>query len=214
MEPNAHSRGLKCGLLVSVLLATGCGGSRSVSAVPTTASSALASGESSGAPLGASTDSPSGGSDAPMASSSPSPPPDFALPPMPANLRAPARPWAQMTARERGAYMHDVVLPAAQALFREYDPAAYANVTCATCHGVNARAVHFRMPNSLPRLHPFGSAAAREMAAAQPRKMAFMGQRVLPAMALMLGQERYNPETHQGFGCLGCHPSAAAPSEP
>jgi hypothetical protein len=132
------------------------------------------------------------------------------LPPMPTGLHGPARPWARLTAQEKGAYMHDTVLPAMTALLQAYDPAHFTEVTCATCHGANARAVHFHMPNGIAPLPAFGTPAAQERMARQHRTYEFMGTRMLPAMAQLLGQQPYNPQTHQGFGCFNCHGHEAA----
>jgi hypothetical protein len=131
------------------------------------------------------------------------------MPPMPDGLRAPARPWARMSDQEKGRHMREAVMPAMTALLQAYDPAEFANVTCATCHGANARAVHFHMPNSLPALPAFGTPAAEQRMAAERRMYEFMGTRMLPAMAQLLGQQPYNPQTHQGFGCFNCHPHEA-----
>ena len=132
------------------------------------------------------------------------------LPPMPTGLHGPARPWARMTDREKGAYMHDTVLPTMTSLLQAYDPAHFTEVTCATCHGANARAVHFHMPNGIAPLPAFGTPAAQERMARQHRAYEFMGTRVVPVMAQLLGQQPYNPQTHQGFGCFNCHGHEAA----
>lgn len=132
------------------------------------------------------------------------------MPPMPEGLRAPARPWARMSDQEKGRHMREAVMPAMTALLQAYDPAHFANVTCATCHGDNARAVHFHMPNTLPRLPAFGTPASQEHMATHRRMYEFMGTRVVPAMAQLLGQQPFNMQTHQGFGCANCHASEAA----
>ncbi|MDO9022230.1 MAG: hypothetical protein Q8S73_31950 [Deltaproteobacteria bacterium] len=136
------------------------------------------------------------------------------MPPMPEGLRAPARPWARMSDQEKGRHMREAVMPAMTALLQAYDPVEFANVTCATCHGDNARAVHFHMPNSLPRLPAFGTPASQEHMAAHRRMYEFMGTRVVPAMAQLLGQQPYDMQTHRGFGCANCHASEAAGAAP
>ena len=132
------------------------------------------------------------------------------MPPMPTGLHGPARPWARMTARERDHYMGEAVLPAMTALLQAYDPVHYARVTCATCHGSNARAVHFHMPNTLEALPMFGTPASQQLMAAEHRMFEFMGTRMVPAMAQLLGKQPFNPATHQGFGCFDCHPHEGA----
>ncbi len=138
------------------------------------------------------------------------PPPEAPIPPMPAGLHGPAQPWARMTDQQKGRYMHDVVMPAMTPLLQAYDPTHFANVTCATCHGTNAREVHFHMPNSLPALPTFGTPAAQQRMAAQHRMYEFMGTRVSPAMAQLLGEQPFNPQTRRGFGCFNCHPHEGA----
>jgi hypothetical protein len=114
-----------------------------------------------------------------------------------------------MNDRDRGRYMNDVVMPAMTALFQAYDPERYANVTCATCHGENARRVHFHMPtSSLAPLPAFGTEGWERMAAEHPRMMAFMAERMVPAMAQLLGQSPFDPQTGRGFGCMNCHTRA------
>lgn len=130
------------------------------------------------------------------------------LPPMPQGLHGPPRPWARMSHRERERFMDETVMPVMSALLHAYDAQHFAEVRCSTCHGTNARQVHFHMPNSLPALPAFGTEASQRMMAEHPRMMRFMRERVTPVMTQLLGMQSYNPETHQGFGCLGCHPSA------
>jgi hypothetical protein len=137
-------------------------------------------------------------------------PAEAPMPAMPEGLHGPARPWARMTDQQKGQYMAQAVMPAMTALLQAYDPAHFATVTCATCHGANARAVHFHMPNALPALPAFGTPAATQRMAAQHRMYEFMGTRVTPAMAQLLGTQPYNPQTHQGFGCFNCHPHEGA----
>ena len=160
---------------------------------------------------------------APVAEAHDAGPPMAELPPMPANLHGPAHPWAQMSAQEKGHYMDQAVLPVMRDLLHAYNPSHFANVTCATCHGATARAVHFHMPNSLPVLPAFGSQEGRDWMARDPRMFQFMATRIVPVMATLLGVEPFNMQTHQGFGCAGCHaheaadagaPGAAHPAHP
>lgn len=130
------------------------------------------------------------------------------LPPMPTGLHGPTTPWARMNAQQRGQYMAQSVMPVMTEMLHAYDSTRYADVTCATCHGANARAVHFHMPNTLPTLPAFGSPEATAWHQRDPRMFQFMGERMVPAMAQLLGQQPFNMQTHQGFGCGGCHPHA------
>jgi hypothetical protein len=39
----------------------------------------------------------------------------------------------------------------------------------------------------------------------KPELSKFMAEKVSPTMADTLGLPHFNPETHEGFGCGGCH---------
>jgi hypothetical protein len=41
--------------------------------------------------------------------------------------------------------------------------------------------------------------------AEKPAIMKFMGEQVVPAMATAMGEPPFDPATHKGFGCGGCH---------
>ena len=97
-------------------------------------------------------------------------------------------------------YMEHTVMPEMRTMFQEFDGQRFAQFTCRTCHGANARDVNFHMPNGIAPLDP---TAIPGMFASQDRMHVFMTQRLWPRMTEMLGAQRYNPETHQGFGCLG-----------
>ena len=135
------------------------------------------------------------------------------LPPMPANLAGPPHPWSQMNARQRAGWMEEHVIPAMGPMFHAYDATRFAEVRCTTCHGANPRSVNFRMPNPrLPQLHPWGTPEARHARSENPRMFEFMGERVVPAMAQLLGLPRFNPQTRTGFGCGSCHTYSASPA--
>lgn len=110
--------------------------------------------------------------------------------------------WADMSMEQRGHYMEHTVVPEMRSIFQEYDGEEYAEFGCATCHGENARDVHFRMPNDLAPLNPanIGGIFQSEEPVAQ-----LMTQRVWPRMAELLQQPPFDPETGEGFSCMGCH---------
>lgn len=206
---------LRLGVFVLSGLVASCATSAQQRPVAEPTASAAPSVEASAAPSAEATASAAPSAEASAAPSAAAsdvapPPPQFNLPAMPTNLRHPPRPWASMNAHQKDEWMEQAVLPAMRALFREYDPQHFGSSRCSTCHGANARQVRFHMPNTLPALQPWGTPEARAQAERDPRMMAFMGQRVVPVMAELLGVERYNPQTHQGFGCMSCHPSAQA----
>lgn len=115
--------------------------------------------------------------------------------------------WDDMTDEQKGQYMTDVVMPEMRRLFQEHDAEEYAEFSCATCHGANAREVEFEMPNGLAPLDP---AAVPGMFQSEHPGAVFMTQRVWPRMAELLGEPLYDPQTHEGFSCFDCHATATA----
>lgn len=128
-----------------------------------------------------------------------------AMPATPENIQGPPTPWDQMEGHAKGQWMMDHVMPTMGPLFREFDPARYADFNCGTCHGEHARENHFAMPTpELPVLPgPTGDWAA--YGAQHERMIQFMGGPVEHTMAALLGEQPYDPATSQGFGCYDCH---------
>jgi hypothetical protein len=112
-------------------------------------------------------------------------------------------PWKDKTREQRLEYMGLVVYPKMKETFQAQDADGFKDFKCQTCHGEDMEAVEFKMPNSLyalPVADPMGSAMEYDEAVAT-----FMAQTVVPAMAELLGEQPYNPETQTGFGCFSCH---------
>ncbi len=111
--------------------------------------------------------------------------------------------WADMNHAARAHYMRNVVVPAMAPLFRPHHP----DFGCKTCHGDNMLEVQFHMPNAVtpldPAHMPFESEDEETRQTAQ-----FMAEQVETRMADLLGEEPYNMETRQGFGCFECHARA------
>jgi hypothetical protein len=119
----------------------------------------------------------------------------------------PPQPWKEMTPQQRGKYMKEVVAPRMKVAFQEFDGHDFAKFSCATCHGEQAKARKFKMPNpDLPMLPatPAGFATLMEK---KPKIMKFMGGTVKPQMAALLGLPEFDPKNPQagGFGCGACH---------
>lgn len=113
-------------------------------------------------------------------------------------------PFDSLKAGEKMEHMKTVVTPKMKALFQEFDAKEFANFSCGTCHGKGARSGTFKMPNAdLPKLDVSDHFAKETKA--HPEMMKFMGEKVVPEMANLLGEAPYNPETQTGFGCFGCH---------
>lgn len=112
--------------------------------------------------------------------------------------------WKDMKKEERVELMKTVVVPKMGALFKEFDEKKYAEVKCTLCHGPGAKEGKFDMPNpKLPKLDPANGFAKHKKKTA--KMLEFMMQKVVKEMAGALGEEPFNPETKQGFGCGGCH---------
>lgn len=104
-----------------------------------------------------------------------------------------------MSAPEKMKHMKTVVAPHMAKVFQEASAEEYANFGCVNCHGPGAKNGDFEMPSAaLPALN-------KEEMDEHPEVTKFMAERVVPEMAKLLGEEPYNPETQEGFGCFDCH---------
>lgn len=110
--------------------------------------------------------------------------------------------WAEMDRAARLVFMQDVVMPEMGAMFFEFDSDRFADASCALCHGRDMEVVDYRMPNGVTPLDP---AEIPAMFESDDRMAEFMTERVWPRMTELLSALPYDPQTHQGFGCLGCH---------
>ncbi len=104
-----------------------------------------------------------------------------------------------MSPPEKMKHMKTVVAPRMAKVFQEASAEEYEDFSCVTCHGPGAKDGNFEMPSKdLPALD-------QEEMEEHPEVTQFMKERVVPEMAKLLGEEPYNPETHEGFGCYHCH---------
>lgn len=119
---------------------------------------------------------------------------------------APGVKWADKTFDQRKEWMGIEVMPKMKALFKEYDEAQFKGFNCNTCHGDDAKDRNFAMPSDsiypLPTDDPITAAMEYDEEVTK-----FMMERVVPETAALLDMEAYNPETGEGFGCFGCHPT-------
>lgn len=97
-------------------------------------------------------------------------------------------------------HMKTVIQPTMGAIFKAADAKRYAEFGCATCHGEKKEDPH----KALPKLTLSGDGFAK-LKAEKPEVMKFMSEQVTPAMAKAMGEPAYDPQTHKGFGCGGCH---------
>ena len=118
----------------------------------------------------------------------------------PKNPPPPADAWSDsMSNDQKAAFMKSKVVPAMKPVFQEHDAKKYAEFSCKTCHGPA-----FKEPKDyLPHL-TFKDGKLKEMTD-KPEMAKFMMDKVTPAMVTAMGAKPYDPQTHQGFGCGGCH---------
>ncbi len=95
------------------------------------------------------------------------------------------------------------VYPKMKSIFQGHDAQAYANFGCETCHGESGEANKYKMPNDLFGLPSTGTLDAAHDYDAEEAK--FMLEKVLPAMAELLGETNFGPETPASFTCTSCH---------
>lgn len=115
--------------------------------------------------------------------------------------------WDHMSKAERKKYMKTTVLPKMKALFVEFDAKQYKRFNCETCHGKDAADKEYKMPNpDLPKLpQPTDRAAFMALQQKKPEAVKFMGTKVKPTLASLLGLPEWTPQNPNGFGCYGCH---------
>ena len=102
-------------------------------------------------------------------------------------------------------YMQKTVLPRMKAIFVAYDAHSYAHMDCDACHGVDAEARGFAMPNADLLLEPTPWNTTDGSAGHAPSAFdAFMAREVAPEMARLLGR-RFVASPKPGEGCFSCH---------
>lgn len=115
----------------------------------------------------------------------------------------PSKPWKEMSLNEKKQHMKSAVMPKMGEDFQSFDKAKFAEFTCITCHGASAKSGNFAMPNKdLPHLYPADGFKKHND---KPEMLKFMKEKVMPDMLALLALKPYDPATHQGFGCNGCH---------
>jgi hypothetical protein len=124
----------------------------------------------------------------------------------------PAVAWKDMSEEQKGKFMKDVIVPKMKPLFQEFDGKKFAKFNCASCHGKDPKDRKFKMPAPAADVHPLpgtpeGFKAAMEKNAEWPKWTKFMGEKVKPQMATLLGLPEFDPKNPAagGFGCMQCH---------
>ena len=118
--------------------------------------------------------------------------------------------WDDMSKEQRGKYMKAVITPRMKVTFQEFDPKMFKKFDCTSCHGKEAKARKFKMPN--PDIHPLPPTPAAFQAMMKtkptwPKWAEFMSKKVEPQVADLLGMPVYDPKKPdpKAFGCIGCH---------
>lgn len=102
-----------------------------------------------------------------------------------------------MSKDEKVSFMRKHIVPRMEKAFKKGDPKA--TVSCKTCHGPS-----YKTPTEfLP--HLVMSNGSLLAFTEKPAVAKFMAETIVPEMASAMGLKPYDPATHQGFGCGGCH---------
>lgn len=96
-------------------------------------------------------------------------------------------------------HMKTVVAPTMAKTFQAHDAAEFKDFGCKTCHGPDKKAPKQFLPKLTFEGGKFTSMATK------PELTKFMMEHVVPTMAKAMGMQPFDPATHQGFGCGGCH---------
>ena len=112
--------------------------------------------------------------------------------------------WKDMNHEQKLGFMKTVFMPKMKAEFVAFDAKMFEKMNCMTCHGDGAKDGTFKMPNAqLPKLKV--DAGFKTEMAKHPAITKFMMEKVSGDAASTLGLAPYDPKTHEGFGCFGCH---------
>lgn len=108
--------------------------------------------------------------------------------------------FAAMSHDQQLNLMKTVVRPNMGKVFQDFDGKKFGDFGCATCHGEHKEDPH----KALPKLK-LSDGGFEKLSTEKPVMMKFMAEKVVPAMAAAMGEKPFDPATHQGFGCGGCH---------
>lgn len=144
---------------------------------------------------------PAAPSAAPAATGAPSAAPATTAAPAATGGPAPAKvAFSSMTAEQKLQHMKTAIMPRMSKVFQEGDPKHHGDFGCKTCHGDKKQDPHV----VLPKLTLSGD-GFKKLMASKPEVTKFMAEKVTPVMAEAMGEKPYDPATHKGFGCGGCH---------
>jgi hypothetical protein len=126
------------------------------------------------------------------------------------NAKTPGGPnptWDKMTTAQRKKYMKVIVHPKMKEVFVAFDAKRFKTFTCLSCHGDSGVDGTYKMPNPKLLKLPATPRGFQALAEKEPTMMQFMGTKVKPAMAALMGMPEFTPKTPTGFGCGKCHTS-------
>jgi hypothetical protein len=114
--------------------------------------------------------------------------------------------WKDMTHEQQAKFMGAVVMPKFKPMFQSFDPKAFAEFNCHTCHGQGSVDKTFKMPNPAIYVLPEAPEDFQKLGTSKPGWMKLMPQ-VEEEMAKTLGMKPYDPAAPDPsqFGCYGCH---------
>jgi cytochrome c551/c552 len=107
--------------------------------------------------------------------------------------------WKDMSPAAKLEHMKSVVSPQMAKTFQGHDAKEFKEFGCKTCHGPNKESPKKFLPKLTFENGGFTSMKTK------PAETKFMMEKVVPEMAKLMGEKPYDPQTHQGFGCGGCH---------
>lgn len=122
--------------------------------------------------------------------------------------------WKDMSKEQRGRYMKARVMPRMKELLIAFAAEhGQEEINCATCHGEGARDKSFKMPNPDLEVLPGTKEGWDELMQAKPEWVKFMGEKVKPEIAALLGMEPFDPQNPKegAFGCGACHTMEGGP---
>jgi hypothetical protein len=123
--------------------------------------------------------------------------------------------WKDMTYLQRRDYMKAAVMPKMKPIFQKFDPMAFSDFSCQTCHGKDASDRKYKMPSPDVRALPDTAEAFEAKLKTEttwPKWTKFMAGEVEPAMGALLNVPVFNPKqpVKGAFSCGACHRLEAA----
>ncbi len=108
--------------------------------------------------------------------------------------------WSKASWEDRHDTMTWLVLPSMARKFQAFAGTPYPELSCFSCHGVDAERVSYKMPHGLPALDAAHLPSPKSDNAREARYATFMTNEVTPLMA----------ELHEkpDVSCFSCHPRA------